>query len=127
MEEKDKLSYTRISDEEVKKIAEDIYKGLIFTDRHISNPNDLTSVFMVLMFMEEKDINRFKNNPPGLIYEYMDKAGPMTINGNPIFMSMQLLSKEDGERVIKHYTGIKDIVENFEVKESDYGNKRRVT
>lgn len=111
--EKDKWSYTRISDEEAKKIAEDIYKGLIFTDRHLQNPEELKSVFMVLMFMKDEDINKLKDNPPGLIYEYMDKASPRGINGNPVFMSMQLLSKEDGKRVIKYYIGIKNAVEKL--------------
>lgn len=113
---KDKWSYTRISDEEARKIAEDIYKGLIFTDRHLQDPEELKSVFMVLMFMKDEDINKLKGNPPGLIYEYMDRAFPRGINGNPIFMSMQLLSKEDGKRVNKYYIDIKSAIEKLRVQ-----------
>ncbi len=39
------------SDDDLKKIAKDIYNGLIFSDRHLSNSRDITSCFMILMLM----------------------------------------------------------------------------
>lgn len=37
------------SDEDLKKIAKDLYNGLVYTDRHCGH--DVMSVFMVLLFM----------------------------------------------------------------------------
>jgi hypothetical protein len=50
---------------------------------------------MVLSLMDQKDIDELKKDPPGLIFEYFSKAGPRSINGMPMFVSCQMLSKED--------------------------------
>ena len=86
------------ADKELKQIAIDIYKGHIFTDRQVYNAKDLPLVFMVIPFMDEKDIKKLQDDPPGLMFEYIDKAGPRAINGMPSFFSMQMLSKEDTKK-----------------------------
>ena len=35
----------------------------------------------------------------GLIYEYLDQAGPMAINSFPMFMSMRILHADDFDQV----------------------------
>jgi len=40
-----------MTDQEIKQLAEDMYKGLVFTDRHIQQPNEIPSVFMALALM----------------------------------------------------------------------------
>jgi len=105
------VNYTSLTDEEIKKLADEIYRGLIFTDRHIQNPDDISRVFMPLVLMKEEQIEEFRANPPGMIYEYMDKACPMSINGMPMFLSFRLLSKEDAKKVDKKYIQIKEAVE----------------
>ena len=47
----------------------------------------------------------------GLIYEYIDKAGPRSINGLPNFFSMRLLNKEDALKVDGYYIKYKEIRE----------------
>jgi len=52
----------------------------------------------------------------GMIYEYMDKASPMGINGQPCFMSCQFLSKEDANRMwvfYGKYQEYKDLLKEF--------------
>ena len=52
----------------------------------------------------------------GLIYEYMDKAGPMAMNGGPMFISMHLLNKEDTDKMFSFYENFKKLreeVDNF--------------
>lgn len=86
---------------ELLQIAEDIYKGQVFTDRHI-RPNDknlASSIFMVLALADEKTMDGIKKFNPGTIYEYLSKAMPTAINGYPIFGSMQMLSMEDSKTV----------------------------
>lgn len=107
------------TDEELKKIAKDLLAGHIFTDRHI-NANDsrlLTSVFMPIMFFDKEQFDDFNNNLKSgdinLIYEYLDKAGPRSINGMPMFMSFETLSKEETEKMFDYHKKIKDAIDGI--------------
>jgi hypothetical protein len=101
-----------LTDEEIKKLANDIYQGLVFTNRHIQNPDDLSRVFMSLNFLDEEQIKKFNADMPGMIYEYMENAGPRSINGMPMFMSFRVLNREDAKKVHEKYIQIKKAVEN---------------
>lgn len=148
-------------DDDLKKIAKDLYNGLIFTDRQAGG--NVSSSFMVLLFMGpqppskpkypndndslqngrdnalydilQRDIDNNKYDDDmilyesyrkefqekqltsiGLVYEYLDKAGPMAINGLPIFYSLRLLNKTDTDKMFDYYFKYKDIrekVDNF--------------
>lgn len=39
----------------------------------------------------------------GMLYEYMDKAGPRSVNGYPCFFSFRWLDKRDSRRVVTLY------------------------
>lgn len=105
------VDHKPLTDEDIKKLADDMYRGLIFTDRHIQNPNDISSVFMPLALLGKEQIEELKVKDPGMIYEYIDQAGPMSINGMPIFCSFRFLSQEDAKKVIEKYLKIKDAIE----------------
>ena len=107
------VDYKPLADEEVKKLADDIYKGLVFTDRHMNNPGDMPRVFMPLALLKKEQIDEFNANPPGMVYEYMDKAGPMSINGMPMFFSFRFISQKDAKKVSKKYIQIKNAIEKF--------------
>lgn len=100
-----------LTDEETKNLADDLYKGLIFTDRHVKNPQDVQRVFIPLVLLNQEQIEEIKTNPPGLIYEYMDRAGPMAINGMPMFLSLRMLNQEDAKKVLQKYNQIKEAIE----------------
>ena len=104
--------YKPMTDQEVKLLADDMYKGLVFTNRHIQAKEDIQRVFMPLVLMGKELSDGLQENPPGMIYEYMDKAGPMAINGMPTFASFKMISMDDMKRVIICYKAIKDAVEN---------------
>lgn len=107
-----KEKYGHMTDQEIKQLAEDIYKGLVFTDRHVQTSDDVSRVFMTLVLMGKELSDELKENPPGMIYEYMDKAGPMAINGMPMFLSCRLASIDDTKKVFEHYNKIKEAVAN---------------
>lgn len=107
-----KQVYAHLTEKEIADLANDMYRGLIFTDRHIQRPEDVPSVFMPLIFLKEKDIEKLKANPPGMIYEYFDKAGPRSINGMPMFMSFRVINIEDTAKVMERYKKIKQAVED---------------
>lgn len=103
------------SDKDLKQIAKDIYLGKIFTDRHISNKNMIASVFMPLIFLrtETKNGKNFIDSNPVLLYEYLDKAGPMAINDMPMFTSMQSLNKEEFDKMVSYYEKIEKTMSNI--------------
>lgn len=105
------VDYKPLTCEEIKKLADDIYKGMVFTDRHIQNPDDISRVFIPLALLKKEQIEELKVDSPGLIYEYMDKAGPRSINGMPMFCSFRFLSQEDAKKVNEKYFQIKEVIE----------------
>jgi len=106
------VNYKPLTEEEIKKLADDIYSGLVFTDRHIKNLDDISRVFMPLALLSGAQIEEFKVDMPGMIYEYIDKAGPLSIDGMPMFLSFRCLNQEDEKKVYEKYLQIKKAVEN---------------
>jgi len=124
------------TDDQLKKIAKDLYNNLIFTDRHCQE-HSLSLVFIPLMFMapsapslsddkvknrdsiiyklleediEQKYYKKFIENI-GMVYEYISESGPRSINGNPIFYSFRLLSKIDCDKMLDFYDQYKELRE----------------
>lgn len=65
-----------------------------------------------------KEVEEFKKylNNIGFIFEYMDKAGPMSLNGKPLFLSANILNKEDTEKMLSFYNTYKELrkeIDNF--------------
>ena len=83
------------TEEELKQITVDLFHGKIFTDRHCRRPQDVMMVFMPLGLMEPKAFRKLQKDSPGMIFEYLDKASPRSVNGMPGFFSCQMLSQED--------------------------------
>ncbi len=107
------VDYKPMAEEEIKKLSDDMYRGLVFTDRHIQDPNDVSRVFMPLALLEKEQIEELKVKDPGMIYEYIDKAGPRSINGMPMFFSFRFLSQEDAKKVMEKYLQIKEAIEKL--------------
>lgn len=107
-----KWDFTPLTDKEIANLANDMYRGLIFTDRHVQRHEDVPSVFMPLILLKEEDIEKLKANPPGMIYEYLDQAGPRAINGMPVFWSFRMIGTEDATKVMERYKKIKQAVED---------------
>lgn len=53
--------------------------------------DEITRVFMVLLFME--DTGSLKE--VGCVWEHMNEAGPLSCNGKPMFISCHLMHKKD--------------------------------
>lgn len=89
----------RMEKKDLKQLACDMNKGLVFTDRQVQPPRLISTVFMPLIFLEDekKWVDQI-----GLVYEYLDKAGPRAINGMPTFMSMKVVPKEDVPTLLEY-------------------------
>lgn len=107
------------TDEEIRSLALDLYKGNIFTDRHIAHTEMdrmLGMVFMPLALGATSDCSKEYIESIGLVYEYYSKAGPTCINGYPTFFSCALLNKEDAAKLFDYALEISKKLEDFEKK-----------
>ena len=112
--EKDE-SIQQLDDKKLKQLAQDLLAGRIFTDRHMNDGTMAQMVFMPISFFDEKQMAKFKADIDSgkifMIYEYVEKAGPRTVNGMPIFMSYRSLNKEQFEKVMDYFNKIKAAID----------------
>jgi len=91
------LYRAKVSKRELHQIAMGMVTGTVYTDRHCRSPEDLRASFMHLclaMSACPDFYESYKTFPPGLVYEHLNAAGPMAVNGQPIFMSSRFLSPD---------------------------------
>ena len=75
----------------LRRFVMDYCDGRIFTSLGLES-DELMTCFVVLMLIEER---------PGdiaLVWEYLDRAGPLSINGKPCFFSCHIMKVEDWDR-----------------------------
>lgn len=90
----------RKSDEELREFVLAYCDGRVFTSLQISKDRDIGLVFMPLALGALHNVTDQYAASIGLIYEYLSKAGPSSINGMPVFFSCRLLHRDDCERVM---------------------------
>ena len=86
------------TDEQIKQLIMDVVGGRVFCDFMIpeGQTNTLAMVFMPLALMERKDgLRLMEVDEASMVYEYLEKAGPRSINGMPGFFSFQFLNRAD--------------------------------
>lgn len=89
------------TEKELRQLALDILEDKVFLDRMCHRPEtDIPLVFMPLGLMDGDEMDKFRAHDPALIYEYLEKAGPRSINGMPIFFSFQYLDKTELDQLI---------------------------
>lgn len=100
---------------ELKQIAVDLAEGHIFSNIHLGEHNKhmLQSVFMVMIFLDEKARKDMEEKDIVFVYEYISKAGPTSINGLPVFMSMRMMGKEDFHDMWIEYNKYVEMRTNF--------------
>lgn len=98
-------------DEDLKQIARDMIANRVFTSWQVDLHGPLSMIFMPLVFMQREDLWVLQQVPIELIYEYMDKAGPRSINGYPQFFSMRWLNAEDSKKVWGYFEKLRDAME----------------
>jgi len=99
------------TDDELKQIAKDAWAGKIFTSNSIPEHDVhlIPSIFMPLMFMEDHESLK----DAAYIYAYLDKAGQRCINGYPIFMEFEIMTKDNASKVLEYYNKIKEAMEGI--------------
>lgn len=104
-------SYQAKSSHDLRQLAMDMANGLVFTSDQVreSSQDMLGLIFVPLIFMPDEHREALVKAEIVMIYEYISKAGPRSINGYPIFMSCLMLDKRDAARVW-------ELVREFDVK-----------
>jgi hypothetical protein len=98
------------TEQELRQLAVDIKGGSVFTSNHVPQGEEhmLGSIFMPLVFMDEQQHKDFMEQKPSMVYEHLSEAGPRSVNGYPIFMSMKFLVEAEYDKVMAYY---KELVE----------------
>jgi hypothetical protein len=97
-----------LPEEDIKQIASDLFHSKIFTSEHLKTEMHLINqIFSILLFLEK---NKIPKNL-GMIWEYLSKAGPMSVNGYPMFLSCHFLNMEDTIKVFALYNKLKTLEE----------------
>lgn len=97
----------------------DIIENKVFHDRQIDEAHRdrlFRTIFMPTMFMNS-DAHGVSEavSQWGLVYEYLSEAGPRSVDGYPIFLSMRIVHKDDMPTLIA-------IVEDFVNKRDEMLN-----
>lgn len=98
-EPKTPFVYKPKDDTVLKAIAVGIKEGRVWTSNHCRDVDELRMSFMILALMEKDDLGELIAGGVHTFFEWMDKAGPRSINGLPCFFSCDYLNKEDWEKV----------------------------
>lgn len=87
-------SQYEMTEAELRQLAIDIMDGRVFGTWNVQDPRDIGMVFMTLAFGARIPACVAQ------LYEYLDKAGPRSINGMPSFFSCRLLSRKMWFRLV---------------------------
>jgi hypothetical protein len=98
----------------LKALAMDAVDGKIFTSGMIERQEDVGMVFMPLLLMSQETRDEWLKAGPTIIYEYLDKAEPRSINGMPIFFSFSYLNKPDAEKFAEFARAYAKVKEEFQ-------------
>jgi hypothetical protein len=88
---------------ELRKIALDMAKGLIFSDWQVERDEDVSLVFQAINLMSEVQLLELQTRDIGMIFEYKTAAAYQH-EEIPIFVSFSTLTKEEAIKVGEMYT-----------------------
>lgn len=92
------------TEEELKQLARDAFGGQIFFGRD----EESLQAFFPMVLMNDKQRKSFLKEKPAMIFEYLEKAGPMSVNGYPRFFSMQFMNDEEATKFEGYYKKLQE-------------------
>lgn len=93
------------TEQELKKLAKDVYEGTIFLANTEEALNCSFSLLLSMMTFPKDTV---------ALYENISKCGPRSINGYPFFMSCSYLNKDEWNIFIGYFEQYKELVSNWE-------------
>lgn len=122
-------NYKTPDEAEIRNLVQAMLGGSVFLS--IQVPSDqmdmIPSIFMPIglgaigqMFDTPDEISAF--HP--VLYEYLDQAGPRSVNGYPIFMSFKVIKASDyNDLVLPKYRAALEVINPELLKEAEDGNQ----
>jgi hypothetical protein len=96
--------------EEVNDFARRIYRHEIFTS-WMAPQEMIGSIFMPLHFMSEEQMKEVIAEGGHSMWAEMSSAGPRSINGYPIFMTLNIWNEDNAKRIHKRVLEIVDMLD----------------
>lgn len=85
--------YKPLSAEQLEQLAQDIAARRVFHSGMCERTEDVAMVFMPFGLMGDNlTLAEMIEQKVAIFYEYLDKAGPRSVNGMPMFFSMNMLN-----------------------------------
>lgn len=95
--EKEPSNFHRMSEDEIRQFVLDYCNGAVFTS--IQTPGNLLgTVFLVLGLGGLPGFSKSEIEQIGLVWEHMSKSIRMAVNGMPMFVSCNIMHRDDWER-----------------------------
>lgn len=91
----------RMDDEQIKNLARRIVQNEIYIP---SSEDAMECSFGAMLKMV--DWTDWDTSKIGLVYEEMHKAGPMAVNGFPMFLSLRMVHSDDTPALFDHVTAM---------------------
>lgn len=92
--------------QDLKILAKDFVDGKVFLS---TDPEEISRHFMVMMFIDAKELP----NDLSAVFEYYAEAGPIGLNGKPLFMTARLLLKSDLDQLRIMVDNYKEMVKEW--------------
>ena len=106
-------------EKELRQLAIDIVENKVFGTFHMNKCeiSNMSAVFIPISFMNDEQRKEMSDNKVVHLYEYYDKAGPRSVNGMPIFMSMMNIVEEEWKKIVKY-------IAEYEIKVKSFLDKK---
>lgn len=95
---------------DLKAVALDLYKEKILTSQQVP-PEMLQTVFLPLALCDKAALTKMRKRGIVVLYEYLDKAGPLYFNGYPTFVSCHGLTKKEWNVVLTEHEKLLRLIE----------------
>lgn len=89
------IEVPRMEPEKLRIFIKEVRAGSVFLSVYVKNPNDIPMVFLPVALGAFSNHSQSYIKSIGAIWEYYSQAGPMSVNGMPIFTSCHLIHQED--------------------------------
>jgi hypothetical protein len=99
-----------MTEDELKTLARDMAMEKVFTSNHVPD-HDARMLGMIFMPLALGGLGGRNPEEIGMIYEYLDRAGPRSINGYPCFFSFRMVRADQMQALFAKYRAIREALE----------------
>jgi hypothetical protein len=97
-----------MDEDAIRRLARDAYTGKAFLTL---KPEDVEYSFGGVLTMITPQLAPEYIESIGACWEYMTEAGPLAVNGRPMFLSIRFVNKEDVKLVVEEMKRIHALIE----------------